>query len=44
MTATNGERLYLFDTTLRCPFARRSEALEHEQYKKCRPGAAGGGL
>ena len=25
------ERLYLFDTTLRSPFARSREASEHEQ-------------
>jgi hypothetical protein len=28
------ERLYLFGTTLRCPFARSREAREHEQTKK----------
>ncbi len=27
----NRERLFLFDTTLRCPFARSSEACEDEQ-------------
>lgn len=30
------ERLYLFDTTLRCPFARSRAASEHEQTLKSR--------
>jgi hypothetical protein len=30
------ERLYLFDTTLRGPFARSREACEHEQTEESR--------
>ena len=35
------ERLYLFDTTLRRPFARSREAREHEQTKECRRAGQG---
>ena len=31
---TARERIYLFDTTLRSPFARRREAREDEQARK----------
>ena len=35
------ERLYLFDTTLRCPFARSDEACEHEQTQESRRAGQG---
>ncbi len=37
------QRLYLFDTTLRCPFARSRAAREHKHSKDRHPAATGGG-
>ena len=37
------ERLYLFDTTRSCPFARSRAACEHEQTSKSRRADGGHG-